>query len=86
MERGKLMSMRWLSSAIRCCGKPAIFYSLVYGSLGVLFLGGSRLLDPAMETVGIILLLVGIGIFLVFLVLAYLADRRRSGDRDCDAC
>jgi hypothetical protein len=84
------MNMNWLSSAIRCCGKPAIFYSLVYGTLGVLFLGGSRILDPAMETVGIILLLVGIGIFLVFLVLAFLSGRERpadgAGDRDCGSC
>ena len=61
----------WISRAIKCCGRPIFFYSGLYALLGVFFIVGSLYLDPDMGPVGLILLLVGVGIFLLFLILAY---------------
>jgi hypothetical protein len=75
--------MTRLLSAIRCCGRPIFFFSLLYAGLGLLFLLGSRVLDPAMQPVGLILLLVGVGIFLMFVVLALIfpGSKGREGRR-----
>jgi hypothetical protein len=40
-----------------------------------MFIAGSYYLDPDMGPVGLILLFIGVGIFLIFLVLAYRAFR-----------
>lgn len=65
------MRMRWIDRAIKCCGGPIFFYSGLYLVLGLLFIVGSLYLDPDMSFVGITLLLVGVGILLVFLGLAF---------------
>jgi hypothetical protein len=70
------MQIRWMDRAIKCCGGPIFFYSALYVLLGVLFIVGSLYLDPDMGFVGIILLLVGLGIFLVFFILAFHKFRR----------
>jgi hypothetical protein len=75
------MSFKWLTCALRCCGKPALFYSLLYAGLGLLFMLGSRVLDPVMATVGLILLLVGAGIFALFALIALWTAPKG----DCDA-
>jgi hypothetical protein len=70
---------RWLVLAMRCCGTPIVFYSLVYASIGSLFQIGGFYLDPNMRPVGLILLLVGAGIFLLFMALAFRAFRGEAG-------
>ena len=72
------MSLRWIDRAIKCCGRPIFFYSGVYIVLGALFILGSLYLDPVMRPVGLILLLVGVGMFVLFLILAFRS--RGSGD------
>ena len=73
------MRNNWLSRAIRCCGRPIVFYSGLYIILGVLFIVGSFYLDPAMGPIGTILFLVGVGIFLLFLLLAFRSYRQNPG-------
>jgi TRAP-type C4-dicarboxylate transport system permease small subunit len=72
------MRMNWMTRAIKCCGRPIFFYSGLYVALGLMFIVGSLYLDPDMGTVGLILLLVGVGIFLIFLILAYRSFRQRG--------
>jgi multisubunit Na+/H+ antiporter MnhC subunit len=76
------MQVRWIDRAIKCCGGPIFFYSGLYLLIGVLFIVGSLYLDPAMGHVGIILLLVGVGILLLFFVLAYHKFRGNGRTKD----
>lgn len=76
------MQMRWIDRAIKCCGGPIFFYSGVYLLIGVIFIVGSLYLDPDMGHVGIILLLVGVGILLLFFVLAYHKFGGNGGTKD----
>jgi hypothetical protein len=66
------MRIAWIERAIKCCGGPIFFFSGIYILVGGLFMVGSLYLDPDMAPVGFILLIVGVIIFLVFLLLAYL--------------
>lgn len=76
------MQTRWIDRAIKCCGGPIFFYSSLYLLLGVLFIIGSLYLDPAMGPVGLILLLVGLGILLLFFVLAFYRLRRNAHPKE----
>ena len=66
------MKINWLVTAFKCCGKPALFLSLIYAGLGVLFLIGSLFLDQRMAFVGAVLCTAGIGILLMFILLAFI--------------
>jgi len=70
------MKNHWLANAFACCGTPILFYALIYGVLGLLFLSGSLFLDPDMDmaTIGAILLGTAAVFPAVFLIVAY---RRR---------
>jgi hypothetical protein len=72
------MQMRWIDRAIKCCGGPIIFYSSLYFLLGVFFIVGSLYLDPDMGPVGVILLMVGVGILLLFFIMAFYKLRRNG--------
>jgi len=65
------MSIRWVRLAVQCCGRPIFFYSGLYIALGLRFILGSLYLDPDIGAIGLILLLVGVSILLLFFVLAY---------------
>ena len=69
------MRINWLVIAFECCGKPALFLSLIYAGLGVLFLIGSPFLDHRMAFVGAVLCAAGIGILLMFVLLAFILVR-----------
>ncbi len=68
------MKDNWLISALRCCGGPALFYSLLFTGLGGLFL----ILSVPMPVV-LVLFCAGLVSFLSFAFLAYGAHKR--GDR-----
>lgn len=78
------MRDNWFGKAIRCCGQPIVFYSGLYIGLGLLFIFGSVYLDPDMGPIGTILLSVGVGIFLLFLLLAFRSFRRDPGEGGSD--
>ena len=75
------MRQHWLRDACRCAGAPALFCSLLYGALGLLFLLGSRYLDPIMATVGAILLATSLVFPGGFVLVAYFqrSDSPRRG-------
>ncbi len=69
------MKTNWLVTAFECCSKPVLFLSLIYAGLGVLFLIGSLFLDQRMAFVGAVLCATGIGILLMFVLLAFILVR-----------
>lgn len=69
------MKTNWLGATFKCCGKPVLFLSLVYGGLGGLFLTGSLFLDQRMAFVGAVLGATGIGILLIFALVAFIIVR-----------
>jgi len=80
----RLVSIKWLGRAIKCCGGPIFFYSGLYALLGVSFIVGSRYLDPDMKNVGLILLLVGLGILVVFVIFAFRSFRGSGRSENLD--
>jgi hypothetical protein len=74
--------MRWFERAITHYGRPVVFYSGTFILVGLAFVLGSFYLDPDLRHIGSILMLVGVGMFVVFLVMAYYSyciERRRGG-------
>lgn len=65
------MKTNSLTEALRCCGEYPMFLSLLYVLLGVLFVW-------FLLTVGMILMLSGITIFLVIVITAYLTSWKRG--------
>jgi len=65
------MRYHWFREAVAYGGKPILFYGTLYGTLGLLFLAGSRFLDPNMAPVGAILFATGLVFPTLFVIIAY---------------
>ncbi len=68
------MHSNWMTKAIRCCGGPALFYSLTFTGLGIVFL---ILTLPMALTLA--LFSAGFVSLATFAVLAYRAHRQGDG-------
>lgn len=65
------MRHRWFRDAFAYGGAPILFCSLLYGTLGLIFLFGSLFLDPIMATAVAILLATGLAFPTIFVIVAY---------------